>query len=241
MKKLMIATAVLCAAVSVNALESANVVGYESYDASLTDDMATIGVAFSNVGAVGGAYTISDTMFGRTVEDGDQILLWDQAAYNLINYTYNDGFGWLLTDAYGDEQGFVASITVEKGDLLWFLPNDPSNGVNVSGEVASSGAQTLTFDTSVADCFAFVNPFPKDTLFSELTSFCEDGDQFILWDQAAYNLVNYTFNDGFGWLITDAYGDEQGFATESDVAIPAGAGAYFLPGDTRTWTVTFNY
>ena len=213
--------------------------GYESYDASATDDMATIGVAFSNVGAVGGAYTITDTMFGRTVEDGDQILLWDNAAYNLINYTYYDGLGWTMMDAYGDETA-VASITVEKGQVLWVLPADPANAVNVSGEVAASGAQTLTFDINDSDCFAFVNPFPKDTLFSELTAFCEDGDQFLLWDNFAYNLVNYTFYDGLGWTIMDAYGDETA-AVESDVAIPAGSGAYFLPADTRTWTVTFNY
>ena len=222
-------------------MESANVVGYQSYDASATDDMATIGVAFSNVGAVGGAYTVSDTIFGRTVEDGDQILIWDNAAYNLINYTYYDGFGWDLLDAYGDDQGFLPSITVEKGQVLWYLPVDPTTAVNVSGEVAASGSQTLTFDLNDSDCFAFVNPFPKDTLFSDLTAFCEDGDQFLLWDNAAYNLINYTFYDGFGWDVLDANGDDQGFASESAVAIPAGSGAYFLPADTRTWTVTFNY
>ena len=223
-----------------NAVES-NVVGYESYDASQTDDMATIGVAFSDVGSVGGAYTITDTMFGRTVEDNDQILLWDNDAYNLVNYTYYDGLGWALTDAYGDDQGIVPSITVEKGQVLWFLPADPANGMNVSGEVAASGSQTLTFDLSVSDCFTFVNPFPKDTLFSDLTAFCDDGDQFLFWDNAAYNLINYTYYDGLGWAITDAYGVDQGIAAESDVAIPAGSGAYFLPTDDRTWTVTFNY
>ena len=230
-----------CAAVGASALESANVVGYQTYDASLTDDMATIGVAFSNVGVVGGAYTITDTMFGRTVEDGDQIQLWDNAAYNLVNYTYYDGIGWTLTDGYGDDQGVVPSITVEKGQVLWFLPVDPANTVNVSGEVTASGTQTLTFDLADNDCFAFANPFPKDTLFSDLTAFCEDGDQFILFDNAAYNLINYTFYDGLGWSVTDAWGDDQGLAAETDVAIPAGSGAYFLPCDTRTWTVTFNY
>ena len=180
-------------------------------------------------------------MFGRTVEDGDQILLWDQAAYNLVNYTYYDGVGWGLTDAYGDDQGFVSSITVSKGQVLWFLPTDTANTVSVSGEVAASGTQTLTFELSDGDCFSFVNPFPKDTLFSDLSAFCDDGDQFILWDQAAYNLINYTYYAGVGWGLTDAYGDDQGFASESDVAIPAGAGAYFLPADDRTWTVTFKY
>ena len=42
MKKLMFA-AVAMAAAGAMAVESANVVGYESYDASQTDDMATIG------------------------------------------------------------------------------------------------------------------------------------------------------------------------------------------------------
>ena len=220
-------------------MESANVVGYQSYDASQTDDMATIGVTFSNVAAVGGDYTITDTMFGRTVEDGDQILLWDNANYNLIIYTYYDGFGWTMMDAFGDEYP-AANIPVSKGQVLWFLPVDPANTVSVSGEVAASGTQTLTFSLSDSDCFSFVNPFPKDTLFSELTSFCADGDQFLLWDNANYNLVNYTYYDGFGWTIMDAFGDETS-AVETDVAIPAGTGAYFLPADDRTWTVTFNY
>ena len=243
MKKLMIATAALCAAVGASALESANVVGYQSYLAADTDYMSTVGIAFSNVGSVDGAYTIADTMFGRTVADGDQILLWDNDAYNLVNYTYYDGFGWLLTDAYGDEQGIVASIPVEKGQVLWYLPADPDTALNVSGEVASSGSQTLTFEPNDTNgyCFTFVNPFPKDTLFSDLSAFCADGDQLILWDNSAYNLVNYTLYGGFGWLITDAYGDEQGIAPESDVAIPAGSGAYFFFFFYRTWTVTFNY
>ena len=241
MKKLMIAAAALCATVGASAIESANVVGYQTYDASLTDDMATIGVAFSNVAAVDGDYTITTTMFGRAVEDGDQILLWDNDAYNLVNYTYYEGAGWGLTDAYGDDQGVVTSITVEKGQVLWFLPVDPANTVSVSGEVAASGTQTLTFSLATGDCFAFANPFPKDTLFSDLTAFCEDGDQFILFDNAAYNLANYTYYEGAGWSVTDAFGDDQGLAAETDVAIPAGAGAYFLPCDDREWTVTFNY
>ena len=228
-----------CAAVGASALESANVVGYQTYDASLTDDMATIGVAFSNVGAASGDYVITTTMFGRDVEDNDQILLWDNDNYNLINYTYYDGLGWTMTDALGNESP-AASITVSKGQVLWFLPNDPANAVSVSGEVAASGTQTLTFSLSDGDCFSFVNPFPKDTLFSELTTFCADSDQFILWDNANYNLVNYTYYDGLGWTITDAFGDETA-AVETDVAIPAGTGAYFLPADDRTWTVTFNY
>ncbi len=224
-------------------IESANTVGYQTYDASLTDDMATIGVSFSNTGVAGGDYTITDTMFGRTVEDGDVIMLWDNDAYNLVIYTYYDGFGWDLLDAYGDDQGIVASITVTKGQVLWYLPTDPANTVSVSGTVAPSGTQTLTFEPGGAygDCFAFANPFPKDTLFSDLTSFCEDGDQFLFWDNAAYNLIIYTFYDGYGWDVLDAYGDDQGIAPETDVAIPAGSGAYFLPGDVREWTVTLNY
>ena len=217
--------------------------GYQSYTAADTDYMSTVGVAFSNIASVDGSYTIGDTMFGRTVADGDQILLWDNDAFNLINYTYYDGAGWGLTDAYGDDQGFVPSITVEKGQVLWYLPADADTPLNVSGEVAASGTQTLTFEPNDTNgyCFTFVNPFPKDTLFSDLTSFCDDGDQFLLFNNDAYNIANYTYYDGAGWGITDAYGDDQGFAAETDVAIPAGSGAYFLPAADRTWTVTFNY
>ena len=224
-------------------MESANVVGYQSYLAADTDYMSTVGIAFSNVSAVDGSYSITDTMFGRTAADGDVIMLWDNDAYNLIIYTYYDGYGWNILDAYGDDQGFLASITVEKGQVLWYVPADPDTALNVSGEVATSGTQTLTFEPNDTNgyCFSFVNPFPKNTLFSELTAFCGDGDVFLLWDNNVYNLIIYTYYDGYGWNILDANGDDQGFATESDIAIPAGSGAYFLPTDDRTWTVTFNY
>ena len=245
MKKLMtVAAAALCAAVGygADAIES-QVVGFQSYNAAVSDDMSTIGVAFANTAVADGDYVISDKIFNRDVEDSDQFLVWDNDMYNLINYTYYDGVGWVVTWADGSEEAVEGNaITIKKGQVIWFLPVTPDADTIVTGNVAPSGTQTLTFTPGgdEGDCFAFVNPFPVDTKFADLTTFCEDSDQFLLWDNANYNLINYTYYDGVGWVITDALGAETA-ASEEDIAIPAGQGAYFLPCEERTWTVTFTY
>ena len=224
-------------------MASANVVGYQTYDASQTDYMSTIGVAFKNITAADGSFTFGDTMFGRAVEDGDQFMLWDNDAYNLIIYTYYDGYGWSVMDAEGNES-MVEGNTIEiaKGQVLWYLPVTPENVITVSGQLEDAGTQTIEFVPNDENgyCFSFVNPFPVDTKFSDLSAFCGDGDQFLLWDNNAYNLIIYTYYDGYGWSVMDAEGNED-MAAETDIAIPAGQGAYFLPCDAREWSVTFNY
>ena len=252
MKKLMFAAAVAAAGLTYG-LESSNVVGYQDYpfDTSIGEYLNNVGVAFKHTGA-SADWTFDSKIFEKTATVGDQIILFSADDWNLVSYTFKgfDGVGaskgWDYADANGDLTT-VANFTVSKGDVLYFMPADGVTTALVSGEVETSGTKVVEFDTAGGDwIFDIVNPFPKATTLADLETFCQVGDQVILFDQMAWNLVSYTFK-GFtgdvskGWDYADADGNLSIVSDSSTVVLKAGQGGYFMPGGSRTWTVTCNY
>ena len=137
MKKLMIATAALCAAVSVSALESANVVGYDQ-----------TGLRFGSKGAgasfvpVSSATTINlqdVTAVGYNTVDGSdgdvtaQVL--DNAGRDVATYSWvdvNDGedvfYGW-----YDDNGDLVGNVSLAPGESFYVRAPDTSYYMNFPG------------------------------------------------------------------------------------------------------------
>ena len=203
-----------------------------------------VGVAFSNVGAADGAFTLDDKFFGGAAAEGDQIITLDAGAWDLNQYDkLGAGVGWLLTPAGGGIPEVVASIKSSKGDILYYIPT-VSDNVTVAGEVASTTeAQAVTFDLENDAgqwMFPLVNPYPVATTWGDLNTFTKEGDQLITLDGAAWDLNQYDrLGDGDGWLLTPAGGGTPEVVKDDDaVIIPAGGAAYYIPTQTVTWTVT---
>lgn len=206
--------------------------------------MTNVGVAFSNVGAQDGAFTLDDSFFGGAAAEGDQIVTLDADAWNLNIYDkQGEGAGWLLTPADGGAFEAVTSIAINKGDMLYYIPTAVSE-VSVAGSVADiTAAQSVTFDVDNEDgqwMFPLVNPYPVDTTWGELNVFTKEGDQLVSLDADAWNLNIYDRQgDGNGWLLTPADGGDFELINDDDIVIiPAGGSAYYIPTQTTTWTVT---
>ena len=244
MKKLMIAAAAIAAVATAGAVESANIVGYQTTGFDKSGWMMNVGVAFSNVGAADGAYTLDDTFFGGAAAEGDQIFVLDGDAWDLSQYDkLGTGNGWVLTPAGGGSDEYLAAIKVAKGDLLYYIPAEATT-VNVAGEVADTTvAQTVTFDLDNEAgqwMFPLTNPYPVETTWGEINAFTKEGDQIFILDGDAWDLSQYDrLGDGLGWVLTPAGGGSDEYITdETAVAIPAGGSVYYIPTETVTWTVT---
>lgn len=246
MKKLMIAAAAaLCATVGFSdGIESSNIVGYQTTGFDKSGWMMNVGVAFSNVGAADGAYTLDDTFFGGAAAEGDQIIILDADAWNLTQYDkLGAGDGWLISPADGSTPEQIVSVKAGKGDMLYYIPTMATD-VNVAGEVAdTTAAQTVTFDLDNPDgqyMFPLVNPYPIATTWADLNTFTKEGDQLFALDGDAWNLIQYDrLGDGDGWLLSPADGSTPEVVNNpEEVAIPAGGAVYYIPVETVTWTVT---
>ena len=122
MKKLMIATAALCAAVSVNALESANVVGYCDVEAPTGDSMrcptfktiSTAGYDLSTLKVTGG-FGIGDIV-AQTLSS--ETGLWDGEYYWLTEEEAGVPTGW-YKDMGGDEAVAAEEVVLAAGESLF--------------------------------------------------------------------------------------------------------------------------
>ena len=213
-------------------------------------------VSFSNIGAVNGAYTVSDKLFNTDVADGDVILIFNPAAYNYDWYQYaldtgSGNPGWMITDMETFDTRIVDSFTVNPGDSLVYM--GAASDITTSGEVADTKGASRVFVIDLAGepdetMFPIANPFPVATTAKMLADFVVDGDVFLVWNDAAYNYDWYQYatdvgTGSSGWMITDmeTY-DTTILTSENDIILKAGCGAIFMPvvGGTRTWTVSLS-
>ena len=190
----------------------------------------------------GGVYTVADKLFDTTVSADDQVLVFDPDAYNLTIYQKTSSGGWYVMPADGSADYTVASFELETGDHILYMPADGSKSVTISGEVAASGTQTIDFVVNDTDyLFELANPYPIDTTIADLDSFCQADDQVLLFDADQYNLTIYQKTTSNGWYVMAVDGTDYYVTDTTAVIIPAGSGGWFMPGSSRTWTVTCNY
>ena len=206
--------------------------------------MIPVGVAFSNVGSQDGSYTIGETAFTGTAAEGDQMITFDGDLWNVNQYDKGgNGEGWTLIPADGGDPEAVESITLAKGDFIYYIPMS-GEALNIAGEVANPNeAQSVTFDLENELgqwMFPLVNPFPVDTTWGEINTFTHEGDQILTFDGDYWNINQYDKGgEGEGWTLRPADGGDPEVVNDDDaVLIPAGAAVYYIPAQTTTWTVT---
>lgn len=260
MKKLMIAAAVAAVAGATFAdVSSANTVGYISYGFDDANEVyeQNVGLCLTEF-ANGGDLVITDTVCGRTAEDGDIVSIFNIDYETSETYGFVDGGGWYKTVITFDDVVYdsVESFTIPAGTTFNFIPYDPVGSISQSGEVAASGTQTLTFQMDEANeiySFPVVNPFPIATTLADLATFANvDGDLIRVYNTEYGTYDSYGYTEGAesdSWYKTVITFDGVDYTdiAESDWAtttvLEPGQGAIFTPYDEteRTWNVTYNY
>ena len=88
--------------------------------------MIPVGVAFSNIGAQDGAYTIGEEAFTGAAEEGDQMITFDGDFWNVNQYDKGGASeGWVLTPADGGDQVLVnddESVLIPAGGAVYYIP-----------------------------------------------------------------------------------------------------------------------
>ena len=217
-------------------------VGYKQYELSGDEFMYTVGVQFKAMTA-SGDYTVSTKIFDKDAVAGDCVYvfnyaLWDLETYTFMGYDGETSLGWQWDKADATYE-MVQSFTVSQGDNLWLIV---SEAPSISGEVAQSGTQTLQFTVTESDyMFEFANPFPVNTTFEDLETFCQAGDAVYVFNHLLWDLETYTYMGGSTWQWDKADATYEMLTEKTAIAIPAGQGAFLMPGGDREWTVSLNY
>ena len=245
MKKVMFAAAVAASlGLFADGIESANTVGYMTYQSGL--GIENIGAAVAPINA-SGEWTCSSNVYDSAANDGDVVMFLNPDLFDLDAYQYDGSthkWTYNTTDLItGDPiMQEVASFTLGKGTVTYCQPGDGVSGFTTAGEVESGTSATVTFEN--AGFYEFVNPFPKDTTIADLT-FAQDGDVVLVLNFEIFDLDAYQYDGATGkWTYnsTDPIsGDpvQEVITDTSTVVLPAGQGGYLQPanGDC-TWTVS---
>ena len=254
MKKLMFTAAAAAAGLAFG-IESANTVGYQTYQSGM--GIENVGAAFSPINQ-SGTWTCTDKIYDTTATADDIVMFLNVDIFDLDYYQFGgyDGQGnpqgWMYFTSdpnTGDPiQQAVSSFTLGKGQVTYCQPADGISGFLTAGEVQSGTSATVAFEND--GFFEFVNPFPKATTLGDLETFCAADDILMVLNFEIFDLDYYQFggkvngvSQGWTYFTSDPNtGDpiDELITDPTTVVLPAGQGGYFQPGDggDRTWTVS---
>ena len=246
------------------AVESANVVGYNSSDLTTgAGKLSMVGGSFASVSGSGfqmnGNMTISNIKGGTGATDSDTLLMWDPtkaggAGGYTTFYYYDDGeeAGWCdpATDDYVEKSyttGFPA------GSAFWFNAIDgATKAITFSGaiddaeyvEPALADGKQLSMIANAYPVALQLND-SKGVVFTGLKggTGATDSDTLLMWDPtkaggAGGYTTFYYYDDGSeaGWCdpATDDY-VENTYTT----GLPVGIGLWFNPINANSRTIRF--
>jgi hypothetical protein len=233
MKKLVTVFA-LCAAFSAfAAVESQNVVGYQTVNLPLTQ-YTSMGWQFSLVGgnvdipiASITNYPNATTALNFSGADGIRV-------FNSATSTYTDYFrhstGWRKTG-----EAFVTTNNIKTGQRVMFMKRGTASTLTQSGEVIN---QNVTIDVPMGQYTAMCNPFPADIAISSITNYpnattalnFSGADGIRVFNSASSTYTDY-FRHSTGWRKTG-----EAFVTTN--VIPSGIGFMFMKRSTAS-AITF--
>ena len=242
MKKVMFGLAA-AAAISAFAIESANVVGYTTFN--LTGGKQDIaGTPFVSVG--GSSFSIQNLTLSDPTDATDWIKVYNPLTGRYEKAIYFDeiyetlesedpmGSGW------GDDEGTAMTTTIDPGQGFWMYC-DKNNTVTVPGEVLAASENTTTLTGGKQDIVAGI--FPVATSIQSITlSAPTDATDWIkiynpstgkyeksIYFDEIYETLESEDPMGSGW------GDDEG--TAKTITIQPGQG-FWMYTDKDT-TVTF--
>lgn len=263
MKKLMITAAASIAAVGAFAVESANIVGYNTTSIK-GGKMNLLCVSWETVGNTQGKATLNDVMDtslltsysadGETA--GDYIDTWNMEAGNWgpTYYYVDQPEAWedtAYTDTWADGDLVPCNPAVEPGSAFWLYSSKDIASFSFRGQVMTDGvAYTLT----AGKMNLCANPYPTvlnlndktQVTLTGKTSYGADGetvgDYIDTWDLASGNWgpTYYYVDQAVAWedaAYADTWTDGDLVPVES-TEIPVGAGFWYNAKAPVTMTFT---
>ncbi len=236
MKKLVTSALAMIAGLAM-AVDSQNVVGYQSVQAT-GGAYKMLGVTFSAVGETG--TTLGSFIDQSTLSVSDIIMIPD-ASGAYLTYTYIDaetaeeeeiegGAGW-----YDDDTVNANDVVLAVGSSVWFLP-DATETIKVLGEVKTSWEKTVAGGKYTMMSF----PFPKDYTLVSFTFEGTPGDVIMIPDAsgvyASYSFIDAETSeeeelDGEGWY-------DEGGQKANAMSLTAGQGFWIYPESQATFSET---
>lgn len=244
MKKTMITLAAMFAATVTMAAVTSQVVGYMNYAVPESGWFVNVAPVLKNMATQNGDYVIT----GDMVDDWEQIIVFNPDTWNVDTYTYS-GDGTFDLSQIDSATGEAFSQTVNEINVpvgAGFLYMGIRT-LTVSGEVAASGTRTVSFDMSEgAWAFSIANPFPVQTTLGDLEGLISDWEQIVVFNGDTWNLDTYTYSGSGEWdlsVIDSGTGDAVS-TTITDpeyVIFKIGEAGVYMPSETKSWSVTYNY
>lgn len=225
-KAIIAGVAAIAAMTSVAAIESANVVGYQTSDQT-GKNWVCIGIGFNSVGSQDSLFTMKDISASNFDEGSDTLqFLEPELARTVASYVYYDG-AWYEGDDLND--GNEDTFDIGTG----FLANLASGSVSLTsaGQVAVGPTQ---LDLSGKNWVMIGNPLPRSVKLSEIEAinFDEGSDTLQkLESDLARTVKSYVFYDG-DWYE----GDDLNDAGDDEIA----AGEALL-GNVASGAVKINF
>ena len=257
MKKL-IALAAVAACGAALAVESANIVGYQTIDAPAATKYMALSVSFENIGAdttfpISSLLTCSNPKGAASaLATADQIWLWDTEGNDWVKYFYMKqgtaaAVGWC-------KKGETAPTTdtIGPGETFFFYRGSGAAAatLSLSGGVRPFAAEAQ-YDAPPATKYKFIGyPWPVDLPIAGVEKYqgapkgaasaLATADQIWLWDTEGNDWVKYFYMKkgtaaAVGWC-------KKGETTPTTDTIPAGQGFFFYRGSgAAADKITFTY
>jgi len=210
MKKIIATTTLVAAlaAVTAQAVESANIVGYAKKTVA-SGSFEIVSPQFSGTEAG----TALGDAFG-TVPDLTVIYVWNGSGYTEYTFFLEDGLGGNWYDG-----GFANAnaVVLDKGDSVWLKAGSSEATPIMSGEVPSADSVT----NSISAGFNLIaNPYPVALALDDIDlGGVADLDVIYVWNGSGYTEYTYFLEDGLGGNWYDG-----GFANAGGIQIPVGTG-----------------
>ncbi len=249
MKKLIALTAIAACGAAL-AIESANIVGYQTIDAPAAGKYVALAIQFEGIGEVttlpiSSLVTVGAPKGAKSIGvSADQIWLWDSASADWIKYYYrSSNASWCKSGT-----STATTDTVKNGDTVFFYrgTGGTDTTLTLSGGVSEFTANPVYSGLTAGKYYMMAYPWPVAMSIANFKSYQGapkgaksigvSADQIWRWDTTNNDWIKYFYrSSNTSWCAS-------GTQAETEDTIPAGEGFFFYRGTGGSVdTVTFTY